>query len=230
VRVRLAVLVVGLVLAGFQSARAEVIGPLLPAGAFEAGLQATSIKREVYYGEEEFDWEEGWALIAARWGITEAATLSLEASRDVIDIPDNLTGLVQDAHAAYLVGGALQAALWRNDDITVSAAFQFTMTMMRIDGGPVRNVSTETFGGQVMAQYETELWGSAFTAWGGPAFSKFYPTYEQQIDKPAAAFYTESDWGAVLGLGFLLWNHLDVTGHVLWVENPQPRVGLLYRF
>lgn len=209
------------------SAHAEVIGPLLPKATFEAGLEARWINREVYYGPEEFDWEESGTDGVARWGITNLATISVEASRKSV----NLEGEFPDANFAYLVGGAVQASLWRNEDVIVSAAFQFTATMFRIDEGPVRNITTSTAGGQIIAQRTMPLGGADITAWGGPAYSLFYPDYEAQLNGPGRKeLYTETNWGAVIGVGALLWKHLDVTGYLLLVENPQPRVGLLYRF
>lgn len=209
------------------SAHAEVIGPLLPRATFEAGLEARWINREVYYGPEEADWKESGTDGIARWGITNLATISVEASRRSAHIEDEF----EDVDFSYLVGGALQASLWRNEDVIISAAFQFTTTMFRVDEGPVRNITTSTASGQIIAQHTMSLRSADITAWGGPAYSLFYPNYESQLNGPGLKeLYTETNWGAVVGVGALLWKHLDVTGYLLLVENPQPRVGLLYRF
>ena len=209
------------------SVHAEVIGPLLPKAAFEAGMEARSVNREVYYGSDEFDWEEVNIPVVARWGITNLATISIEAARSAVWVE----GDFKDSAFDYLVGGAVQASLWRNEKVIVSAAFQFTSTMLRLEDGPVRNVTTSTAGGQVIVQRPLLVGGVNLDVWGGPAYSLFYPDIEKQLNSVnSKELYTESNWGAVLGVGALFWKHLDLSSYVLWVENPQPRVALLYRF
>jgi hypothetical protein len=110
--------------------------------AFEAGVEARWVNREVYYGSDEFDWEEVNIPGVARWGITNLATISIEAARSAVWVE----GDFKDSAFDYLVGGAVQASLWRNEKVIVSAAFQFTSTMLRLEDGPVRNVTTSTAG------------------------------------------------------------------------------------
>lgn len=211
----------------YASARAEVIGPLLPRAAFEAGMEARWIDREVDDGSHEFDWKEANVPVVVRWGITNLATVSVEAARSAVW----LEGEFQDDAFAYLVGGAVQASLWRNEKVIVSAAFQFTTTLLRMEEGPVRNITTSTAGGQVLVQYPLSFSGTGLTIWGGPAYSLFYPEYEQQADFVGQReLYTETNWGAVIGAEALFWKHVDLSSYVLWVGTPQPRVALLYRF
>lgn len=208
------------------SVHAEVIGPLLPKAAFEAGAEARWMNREVYYGSDESEWKETSAPVIARWGITNLATISIEVARSAVWVE----GDPQDA-ASYLLGGAVQASLWRNEKVIVSGAFQYTTSLLRLDEGPNRNITTSLAGGQIMVQYGLTLGTVGLTVWGGPAYSLFYPDYEQQIGGGTfKELYTESNWGAVIGMEALFWKHVDLSSYVLWVENPQPRVALLYRF
>jgi hypothetical protein len=210
------------------SSNAEVIGPLLPKGAFEAGVFDQAIMREVYDGPDEFEWEQWTIMGVARWGITEFATVSVEASTNLVSFDSEF----ETPDYSYWVGGAIQAGLWHDERFTMSAAFQFTSTMLRFNEGSPRNANTKTAGGQLLVQHITRLWGAETSFWGGPAYSLFYSNLFREVGSSGETteLYTESNFGGVLGIGVLVAEHLNITGHVLWVENPQPRFGIVYRF
>ena len=151
--------------------------------------------REVYSGSDEFDWEEWTTLGVARWGITDFATLSVEASRNLVSFDG---GQFESPDYSYWVGGAIQAALWRDEQFTVSGAFQFTSAMFRFNDGQPRNVTSNTTGGQIIAQHEAKLWNTKTSYWGGPAYSLFYPTYLPEVgtSRGRTELYTKNETGA----------------------------------
>jgi hypothetical protein len=211
--------------AGVQGAHAEVIGPLLPKATFEAGLQYRQIEREVYSTSSEQDIEQTDVALIGRWGFTELATLSFELSRGSGD----MVGGFEGTQMAYLIGTGIQAAIFRSDNIRATIAYQVTMTLNRADEYPA-NVSTESHGGQLTLEGNFRLWGDDFYWFAGPAYSIYYYVRESGVSNAPLSSYSDSNYGGVVGFNWVLWDHLNVASHLLWVENPQPRVALLYRF
>lgn len=213
------------VLAGTEVTRAEVIGPLLPKAAFEVGLQYRQLEREVYSQTSEQDIEQSDLALIGRWGFTELATLSFELSRGSGDIVGGFEGV----QTAYLVGGGIQAAIFRGEHVRATVAYQFTATLNRFDEHPA-NVTTESHGGQLALEGKVRLWDDDFYWFAGPAYSIYYYTREQGTANAYLGSYSDENFGGVVGFNWVLRDHLNVASHLLWVENPQPRVALLYRF
>jgi hypothetical protein len=208
-----------------SSGQAEVIGPLLPRAAFEAGVQGRYVDRDVYYYDRESNAEQSELAIIGRWGLTEFATLSFELSPGSGDIVGGFDG----AEVSYIVGGGIQATVFRNERVRASVAYQITTTLLRGDY-PDPNGSTESHTGELILEGTTKLWDSSFTWFAGPAYSPYYFTHEASLQYPKQTWYSHSNFGGILGFSWVLWDHLNIASHVLWVENPQPRVAVLYRF
>jgi hypothetical protein len=214
------------IIACVHPAAAEVIGPLLPKAVFEAGIQYRHVDRQLYSGTEEADLLQADLAVIGRWGLTEFATVSFELSHGSGDLAGGFKG----ATTSYLVGAAVQAVVFQNNRMSATVAYQFTSTMHRFDEAPYRNATTEAHGGQFTVQRDESMWGSVFTWFVGPAYSINYFTIEPSVNRGSKNSYTESNFGGVVGFTWLLWDHLNVASHLLWVENPQPRVAVLYRF
>jgi len=219
-------MVVAALAAVVATAHAEVIGPLLPRTTVSLGVQERWVKRTVYYQGAGHDIEQAEGAIVGRWGITDFATLSFELSPGIYG---QFTDDLGEVKQFYLVGGGIQAAVWRHDRLTVSVAYQYTADLFRIDATNP-NLSTATFGGQLVAQREEFLQGQSLTWFAGPAYSVHTVTEEHGAQNSERTYYTDSNFGGVLGANLLLWKHLNLTGHLLWVENLQPRYGVEYRF
>lgn len=215
-----------LIAASTTGARAEVIGPLLPKAAFEAGLQSRYVDREIYYRGAEEDVQQSELAIIGRWGVTEFATLSFELSPGSGKIVGGFNG----STISYVVGAGIQATVFRNDHVRSTASYQITMTMHRIEDYPDPNAATESHTGELMLEGTLKLWDGDFNWFAGPAYSVYYFSHEATIGRSEEVWYSESNFGGVAGFNWVLWDHLNIASHLLWVENPQPRVALLYRF
>ena len=215
-----------LVATSVSGSKAEVIGPLLPKSAFEAGLQYRYVEREIYYHGAEKDVQQSDQAIIGRWGATEFATLSFELSPGSGKIVGGFNG----STISYIVGAGIQATVFRNEHVRSTVAYQITMTLQRIEDYPDPNASTESHTGELMLEGDLKLWDGDFSWFAGPAYSVYYFVHEATIDRSEEVWYSESNFGGVVGFNWVLWDHLNIASHLLWVENPQPRVALLYRF
>jgi len=128
------------------------------------------------------------------------------------------------------VGGGIQATVFRNEHVRSTVAYQITTTLHRIEDYPTPNISTESHTGELTLEGMTRMWGGDFAWFAGPAYSIYYFTQEAGFSNAEKTWYTESNFGGVAGFNWVFWDHLNIASHVLWVENPQPRVALLYRF
>jgi hypothetical protein len=205
--------------------RAEVIGPVLEKGSVSVGAQERRVERTLYREGVGQEVEQSETAVVGRWGATDFATLSFELSR-------NLTGRFMsddEVEDFYLVGGALQAVLWRHDRLVVSAAYQYTANLFRVDE-EIANITSSTYGAEIMVQRAEQLKGIGLTWFAGPAYSVHVVNYERGSANNERVYSSDSNFGGVAGLNLLLWEHVNLAAHVLWVENPQPRYGVEYRF
>ncbi|HEX5131250.1 MAG TPA: hypothetical protein VFX92_02055 [Candidatus Krumholzibacteria bacterium] len=208
--------------------RGQVIGPLLSRGTVAMGLQEQWTHRTLEDSYRTTDWEEHDLSVVVRWGATEFATLSLQG----------MTGSGpwqsdhEDIQASYQVGVGLQATVWRADDIVITFGGQLDYKMRRYDadtGNPP--VLAWTASVELLGQLDTMWLGAPVALWGGPVLSWIVADYERLPGFQNPQRYTEqSASGGVVGITVVAWRHVDVSGHLLWVENPQPRVSILYRF
>jgi hypothetical protein len=209
----------------FNVATAQVLGPLLPKAAAEAGVQITWVDRELdasngsVYSLEQYD-----VSIPARYGLTEFATITAQVMTADDDLNSRDTSL-----RYYLVGAGLQALIWRDADYVISGGIYYTETFLVNQSG---NAPDEThFTVNVIAQIQRSFFWRrhAVTVWGGPLFSEYYLEYEEGATFPGAT-WRAIDIGVALGVNLIVLDHLDVYSNFIHVDHAQPRLGVLYRF
>ena len=207
-------------------AHSEVFGPLLPRGGVELGFQQRWVERTEVTTSQTLDWSQYDLSAVARWGATDFATFSFEGMTGVGPwLSDH-----DDTQLFYLLGVSAQATIWRAAKVTVTGAYHYTLTFQRYDDSGSRTLETYSEAVEILAQTDARLWGQQVTFWGGPVGSAHSVNYPPGITYLGQDYVAETVWGGVVGLSVLAWRHVDLSGHLLWVENPQPRVTLLYRF
>jgi hypothetical protein len=215
------------ILARVAPAWSEVIGPLLPRGTFEIGLQDRDIDRtEVAAGRVEFDLERHDLALVIRWAATEFATVSAEGMTGT----DEFVSGSDDLQEFYLLGSGAQATFWRNDRVIVTGALQFTRAFRRWTDER-RDQVIDSFSFQVTAQADVVIARQTATFFAGPVYSDEELTVLESLSVPyRTEMSSQTIWGGVLGAVVLLGGHVTLHGQVFWVENPQPRFGIGYRF
>jgi hypothetical protein len=209
-----------------SEALSDIIGPLLPRGTFEIGLQERWVERSVRRVGKELDWDQNDLAVVIRWGATDFGTVSVEG----------MTGSgpwVEDRDETqfyYLIGAAVQGTLWHSERYIVMGGFQYTATLQRYDDPYRCTLSTSSYCWEVLGQLDAILWNQPVSMWAGPAVAEHVVDYLQGIYCRRETYSSRTSWGGVVGATMVAWQHVSVTGHLLWTENPQPRLGILYRF
>jgi hypothetical protein len=209
-----------------------VLGPLLAERAAEFGVQVSWIDRTYYSSRENRTYRVDGSdfAIVARYGLSRYATISAElwtgpgTGATVTGLPD------VDGARHYIVGGGLQGLVWTNGVWQMTAAGHVTETYTFFPSESVRDVTIDTFGGEIQIERSLRAKGQAFSLWGGVGF---YPsdfdlwstTTPGHVDAGG-----ESDWGGHLGGDAVLFDHLVVRAAWINTGGNQPRLSLYYRF
>ena len=228
-RIAKAVLFGSFVLTALTShARADVLGPLLPAHVMDAGVGWRVIERTVAYApysgavERETDIKQNDIAAFGRYGVSSSATFSFELSVT----PDELA-FKDGSGALYLVGGALQLGIWANPHYALSAGFHYARYFWRNDGsGPDLDEQLLEFTLQIQRS-----WGLSNVAgeiWAAPLVSHF--SLEQQLPAPNNYQEPYDTEGGLIGGSARLYEHAGLEAEYLWVETSELRVAMFYRF
>ncbi len=207
--------------------RADIIGPQLTKGTFEIAIQNRCIDRSLYTLDgPHYDFEQRDAALIFRWAISEFATIGVEGMTGT----DPLLSGEDDLQAFYLVGGAAQATLWRNDRFIVSGAIQYTRAFRRWEDQSQPDQLDDSFSWHAMVQTDFSVARQTLTVFAGPVYSREELAVLETISRPRVNLYPVESWGGIAGAVILLGGHATLNGQVLWVENPQLRLGVGYRF
>ena len=123
-------LVLATILADGNAVRAQVTGGILPGGTCEAGLMYHDINRAIEFQNVMKDVTYSTSTIVFRFGITDAATVSMELGGGMgsVDIDD----------FSYVVGGSVQTRMWSREPTRVTTTIAFTriLSLYRETGSP----------------------------------------------------------------------------------------------
>ncbi len=198
---------------------AEVIGPLLPRKAIEMGLTAGDIDRALEYEGEVARFEESFTRFTIRYGISTTATFSLELAGN----PFNL-----DDEAYYDVGASIQTSIWRGAEYAITVSASYSSTLAIEPRVPKRQFDQQSLEWTLLVQREIPVRSEDLTVWLGPLISYMNVTPQA----PQEEDYSESQslLGGVVGVGLLVVDHVVMQGQLLWIDEPEYRVTLAYRF
>ena len=124
----LALCAAALLFVSHETAFAGVIGPNIPKGKFELGLQYRRINRRISSGRYYYGLEGSDGSLFIKYGLTRLATLTGEA----LVSPDMDSPFDDDADGSwrsYVLGAGLQMTLWERDEWTVEPGFYATETL-----------------------------------------------------------------------------------------------------
>lgn len=209
-------------------ARADVLGPLLPAHVMDAGIGWRSIERTVAYEpypgavERETDIKQNDIAAFARYGVTSNATFSFELSVT----PDELA-FKDGSGALYLVGGALQLGIWTNPHYALSFGFHYARYFWRNDAsGPDLDEQLLEFTLQIQRSWAlNDVQGEI---WAAPLVSHL--SLEQQLPAPNNYQEPYDTSGGLIGGSARFYEHTGLEAEFLWVETSELRVAMFYRF
>lgn len=209
-----------LLLAGVGSIQAEVIGPLLPRKVIEMGMMVRDTDRMLVYEENDIRFTQTDVPFTIRYGISSTATLSLELNGN----PFNF----DEVAIFYTVGASIQALVWRQSGYAMTVSASYTRTLAIDEGESEQTFYEQSLYWTFLGQRAFDVRKQELSVWLGPLVS--YMSVTPQA--PAEEHYTESQnlLGGVVGLGFLLVDHIILQGQIMWIDDAEYRATLAYRF
>lgn len=202
---------------------ADVVAPLLPQGAAEIGVRWRNVDRTLEYEGLDRDVDRSDVAVAIRYGITGNATLAAE----LMTAPGQLTS-EEDIERYYLLGASLRTLVWRDDRIAVSTGFHYQSSFWRRESPEGCDQESQIIDWELLVEWDTGLESQEVILWGGPMVSHFSLSDEPPCDNDYWA--PSRILGGTVGASALLFQHLKIDGQLVWIENPEPRLGVSYRF
>lgn len=216
-------LVMAILVAGLPTpVKAEVLGPLLSKGTLEIGIMEREVDRIVEGGGETKDFKQWDYPVTFRYGVTESATLSFELSGDPNAMFNDLD-IVQ-----YTVGAGISTLVWSHDEFLLSTGFHY-YRRLDVYGEPGWcDFLTQGVDWELLGQQSFDIGRVAFTMWGGPTVS--YLILQAQAPCSETTMTGEQVLGGVVGLTLLSRIGIVLQGSFVWIDDPEYRLNLAYRF
>ena len=219
---RVVSVVVGLACLG-DTARAEVLGPLLPSRTLEVGIMQRKTNRlmERSYGDayqlETYDYP-----VTLRYGVTSSATISFELA----GYPNSW--IYEDGVIIYTVGAGIAALVWSDDGLAVStSAHYYRKLTVSQSLGDCDNV-VQGIDWALLAERSFRLGPGRSVIWGGPTVSYLIREAQAPCDDVTAT--PEQVFGGVVGLTLVSRIGLSLQGSYVWLGDSEYRLSLAYRF
>lgn len=202
---------------------AEVVGPLLPERTLEVGIMQRKVRRAIDKEQgEPVVWERFDYPITLRYGITPNATVSMELSGDP-------NAIVYDEDVIqYTVGAGIEALVASPGDCQITTGIHYYRGLdVYRDPGYCDN-DIQGIDWTLLGQYEFGIGRSQMVVWGGPTIS--YLIVEAQAPCPEGKFVTDNVVGGIVGATLPSRIGLVLQGSLVWVDEPEYRLNLAYRF
>ena len=210
------------VVLGASPATADIIAPLLPKGECEIGARWRNIDRTLYYETSTTEIDANDASVVVRYGLTSNATFAAEVMVGPGDIISE-----EKVERFYTVGASLRTLIWSKDALVVSSGIHYVNSYLRRQPTTCDR-ETQTIDWELLGEWSTTRGSHLLTVWAGPIVSHFSFTNQGPCEED---YWTPADmFGATLGVTAVFWHKLVVDGSFVWTENPEPRLGLAYRF
>jgi len=216
-------LAIMLFLAGWPAgASAEVLGPLLSKGTLEIGIMEREVDRVVEGGGKSEDWKWWDYPVTIRYGVTANATVSFELSGDP-NAMFNEIDVVQ-----YTVGAGISTLVWSHDEFLVSTGLHY-YRRLDVYGEPGWcDFQTQGIDWELLGQQPFEIGRVGFTIWGGPTVS--YVVLQPQAPCVETNLVGEQVFGGVVGATLPSRMGIVLQGSFVWIDDPEYRLNLGFRF
>ena len=200
--------------------RAEVIGPLLPRKSIEVGITVRQVDRQFEYHDEKVRLEQRDTPITFRYGLSTNATVSFELSGTPLDT---------ETETFYTVGATVHALIWKHSVYAVSMGVAYSRTLaVEYDVPPRKQYREQAIDWMLLGQRSFALGSEELTLWAGPWVE--YMSLTPQLPEEQDYYESENLLGGIAGAGFLFLDHIVLNGSLAWIDDPEYRLNLAYRF
>lgn len=200
---------------------AEVTGPLLPRKAIEIGFMLRDTDRVVEYEDSEARYTQRDLPVTVRYGLTSTATFSLELDGNPFNHQD-------DVGIYYTAGASIQALLWRHEEYVVTVGASYARTFAIDTKEPKTQYDAQFIDWTLLGQRSFDVRSQELTVWIGPRVSYMSTALEAPIE--GEYYEAQNLFGGLVGVGILLIDHIVVQGQLAWIDEPEYRINLAYRF
>lgn len=225
----LALCAIALLFVYHDAARGGAIGPAIPKGSFELGLQYRGVHRQITSGATIRDLEGSDGSLFFKYGLTHLATLAGEA----LVLPDIEYRFGEDGGGSwrfYALGAGLQVTIWERREWTVQPGFYATRTLWFAEQDGQCDEKWQTLDWVLLGFYATSWKNAEIVLWGGPGYFYVERVVLQGPGCLKTYWDTEDNWGGTAGLNVLLYDHVHGCFNFVYADEFEPRIGLSYRF
>ena len=208
---------------------AEVLGPLLRRSTMEIGVQVTNVDRVLEPKTATMDFSATDVTLIGRYGLTRNATLSCE-------LYTGTDGVYRDSaydRRYYTLGAGIQLLVWDGWGMRVSVGSHIKETFIFSKDGLACQEAHQSGSEVVLVEKSFEIFEQETTIWGGPGLFWYTITSLESansFDCRGRERGSLNIWGYTLGVNLLLWDRLGIYSFVNYIDNLEPRAGLMYRF
>jgi hypothetical protein len=202
---------------------AEVLGPLLPPHTLEVGVMERNVNRilEPEVGEplvfDQYDYP-----VTLRYGVTANATVSFELSGD----PNSL--FFEADVVQYTVGAGISTLLWAHDEFALATGIHYYRRLDVQGKAGWADYLTQGIDWDMLGQQAFRIGRVDGFIWGGPTIS--YLIVEPQAPWPEDSALPDQVLGGVVGLTLLSRIGIVLQGSFVWIDEPEYRLNLGFRF
>ena len=206
-----------------------VVGPNIPKGCFEVGLQYRGINRQISSGAYQTELEGSDGSLFIKYGLTRLATMTGEA----LILPDVSYRFGDDVEGSwryYVIGAGLQATLWERDGWTLEPGFYATETLWFAEGDEGCDEKWLTTDYVLLGTYSF-LWDDVeAVVWGGPGYFYIYRAVLASASCSQRVWESDNNWGVTAGVNATFYDHVQGFFSFVYTDNFQASFGLSYRF
>jgi len=205
--------------------RAEVIGPLIPGGAFETGVQYRQTISA--YGTAKLDIRD--TSVWLRYGLSGTTTFSgeLMAGHNVMRTS---SGRSPYDHQYYLAGAGLQTRVGKYRDVIFHAGAHYTEAYIFPNEAGTHHRTHYRLDLTLLGQYSFELWSQALSVIGGPGYFYLEDVYWGELEYKGVTYNAKNNWGGIIGGNAVLGDIIVVHLSLVITDYAQARTGLGFRF
>jgi hypothetical protein len=220
-----------------SEANGQVLGPELKTGKFEIGIFQKYFHRKMkdISSSPEIYWHNGdWAdfSLFIKYGVNRFITLSSEGAVYHVEYnryPDR-------NYRTYIIGAGIISRIFEIKEFRIALSFHYN-EIFGFDRAPYESGDTFTYHkntrgviGTIQIERSLSFHGQNVTLWVAPAY-----VYDEIIQYSSLHFIPFTDksfnnFGFVLGVNLMLFQHLEPFFHIVYADFFQPRGGIGYQF
>ncbi len=209
---------------GAIDATGQIVAPPMERNAAELGFAYKWFDRDVDSGPiSEPQWET--ATFYMRFAAFDWLTITAEGGSWEITHDDFPT----QEYRRFTVGGGAIARAYTRGRWSVDATVTYNEIYDHDESAYMFDKRTSGWNAGALVDCRMTFGGQSLDLWGGPMYvDDSIENYPYGSDDPLESD-PDAEWGAAMGASAVFFDYASVFGYVLFLDHPQPRIGLALR-